>query len=384
MCISYGARPNFTNHLNSLDYLSTKHLLSEGTFDYLVKLFGSCRNLSTIGFQYIGFLEFLLDEVNAGHINLPRWRIIRFERPQYLQGLCDRLADSLVEYEKKIKPERLRIIYNNEELLSSQELLLIIEIHKEFSKFKNLLYNDYLLFLKHNEPLVYISCLYSSIAGLTINHAYSTLEEDAFNEGVVKKLKHIPKFVIKSGPFRINETLFQRMLTTWTKLESFRVDKPSEQIGQHLLDQIPGYWPNLTSLIIGEKPEDIKFLTRFKNLRLLQLKFSLPKEETVLLIRNSSSLYHLNFLNPSTNFRTSLSAEGSKRCKQKRYFKILRTSDRYKLKHYRVKDRQVVESRSRLFSSLEKMLDYYIDYDFFNQRNVSEFTKIKMLFKKML
>ena len=380
MCISYGARPNFIGHSHPLDCLSIKRLLPKGTFDYLVKLYGQCQRLSTIGFEYLNFLQFSLDEVNAGHINLPRWRVIRFESPQYLEGLCNRLADSLIEYEKKIEPERLRIIYN-EKLITLEKLLSIIQIHEKFPKYRNWLSNDYLKFLRDHEPLASLSCLYSSITGLAVNREDISLE-DELDEDTVSKLKHIPEFMILPGPCRISKMLFRTMFTTWTKLERLQLDHLPEQVDQHLLDQMPGHLPNLTSLVIGERPEDLKFMTAFKNLKKLYLNFQLSREEIMFLIRNSLSLYLLALCNPLTEFYTSLAAENSK---HPNYYDPLRTaSGGYEFQHYRVKDRQVFESRSRLFSSLERMIDYYFDYDFYNQRNVSEFTKIKILFKKML
>ena len=300
MCISFGARPNFIGHSNLLDCLSIKRLLPKGTFDYLVKLYGQCQGLSTIGFEYLKFLQFSLDEVNAGHISLPQWRVIRFERPQYLEGLCDRLANSLIEYEKKIEPERLRIIYN-EKLIQVDELLWIIRIHQKFPKYQNWLGNDYLKFLKDHEPLASLSCLYSSITGLAVNREDIEIE-DELDEDTVRKLKNISEFRILPGICHINEMLFQRMLTTWTKLERLEVQHLPEQVDQHRLDQMPGHLSNLTSLVIGERPENLKCMTEFKNLKKLYLNFNLSREEIMFLVRNSSSLYHLVLLQPINRF----------------------------------------------------------------------------------
>lgn len=102
MHISYGARPNFINTPTILDYLSTGLLLFKGVRDYLAELFEQCPKLSTAGFEYPGFLKFIVSEVNAGRIYLPLLKIVKLERPQYLQDLDRELMDGLAEYQSRI------------------------------------------------------------------------------------------------------------------------------------------------------------------------------------------------------------------------------------------------------------------------------------------
>lgn len=382
MCISFGARPNFIVHPHDLNCLSTKLLLGAGTHDYLRKLFGQCSRLFTIGFECPHFLEFTLTEVNAGRISLPLWRVIKFELPnaRHLQALCDDFVDCLVQYEKSIEPESLQIIFN-EELISSELLLSIVQLHRSFIMSRDRLSNVYLDFLKKNEILADHSFLFSGISELLVSK--DDIEPD---EDLVKKLKHLRILVIYSGSSRIGEALF-RGITIWTKLERFGIDNFSEQVGQHQLDQMPGYWPNLKGLMLGKKPEDLKFVTEFKNLRTLSIRFNLPREETLFLMRTCPSLYHMAFHNKSTdlfNFLYTRNAYKHAKFFKKIFIYFHTLSISYKLVQYRLVDGRECDHNFRLFNSLDQLLDHYYDKDIFNKQEISSSKVIKDLFKLSL
>ena len=198
------------------------------------------------------------------------------------------------------------------------------------------------------------------------------------------KVKHLKALVISSGSSRIDKTLFRRMLSTWTELEIFRIYSLPE-VGQLQLNQImPGYWPNLLCLTFSEKPEDLKFVTEFKNLRKLTFRSNLPRKETMFLMRASPSLYHICFHNQSTDFSTCLNTR-----KRAKYWKTPKVFPRYShiarnkylINHYR---QEGSTSYLRIFNSLEQMVDHYYDHDLFNKQKVSSFKAVKDLFKIVL
>lgn len=378
MHISFGARPNFINRPHPLDCLSIGLLFWPGTFEYLHNLFKQqCPNLSTIGFEFFGFLETLLGEVNAGSIKLPRWRVIKFNYHK-LQMLTDELGDSLVQYEKNIKPDNLRIIFNDEPITLSQ-FISIIQPHQAHAMPQDLLATGYLNFLKE-QNLIDLSWLLRGISKLVLG-------DIEIDEDLVMKLRHLKVLVISSGRFPIDETLFRQMLSTWTELEVFRIYRPNPKatwpIGQHQLEEMPIYWPNMLCLSFGERPQDLKFVAKFKNLRKLTFRVNLPREDTMFLMQALPSLYHIGFHNQRTDFSTCLNTK-----KRAKYWKSLKmfpkymptARQKYLINHYHEKDSV---SYLRAFKSLDEMVDHYYDRDLFNQRNASSFKPIRNLFKSL-
>ena len=341
MCIAFGARPNLINNPHPLDHLSVKRPLFEGTRKYLRKLYGQCPNLSTIGFDYVAFMGITLWEVNTGRVSLPLLRVIRFERPwRYYQDFTGELIDLFVEYEKSIEPESLRIIYN-EEHITLKQLASIVQLHEKFMAARDKSKNVYLKALERSKA---IGCLFSSVSALELNESISL--------GAVLKLKKLERLCIFSGSPQIDEKLFRWMLTTWTKLKGLWIENPDWKIDQQHLEQMPCHWPNLCSLVLGEKPEDIKFVTEFKNLKELTIKFNLPKEETQHLMRNCPSLYFICFENTSTDLETALMA---------RMGWLHETP--------LIDQRLISEEESSLclitFDSIEQAIDHYYDHDLF-------------------
>lgn len=149
------------------------------------------------------------------------------------------------------------------------------------------------------------------------------------------KLKHLQTLNILPGSYQIGETLFRRMLATWTKLEVLQIYS-LHAVGQHLLDQMPGQWANLRKLLLGEKPEDLQFVTKFKNLRQLAFESNLPREETVFLMRTCPSLYHMAFHNESTELVTFLHTGFS--LKDRKSFTVLpghiHSDDKYRIQNF--------------------------------------------------
>lgn len=316
MRISFGARPNFIDHPHLLNCLSIKLLFFKDTYDYLRQLYFQCPNMSTIEFDYLPFMRWSLQEVNAGHISLPLWRSIKLERPtaKDLKFLENKLDDCLVEYEKSIKPDRLRIIFNGKRICSGQ-LLSIIKMHKDFtpestdpytiflnSNERN--YNPYLKFLREKDMLADCSLLYLGISKLTIADDL-TVPDQSF----VMKVKRLQELHFLGAPTGTDEMLFEKMLRTWTQLQTLWISNPGKQLSQHQLDQMPDHWPNLQTLGVDGKPDDLKFVARFKNLNFLRLYHHLPKEEMCLIYQSCPYLYIIEVVNKSTNstnYRTSL------------------------------------------------------------------------------
>lgn len=181
----------------------------------------------------------------------------------------------------------------------------------------------------------------------------------------MRKVKHLEELHILPKFPQIDKTLFRKMLTTWTRLQILLVYNPAEQAGQHLLEQMQtGCWSRLKELAFNKKPEDLKFVTGFKNLKSLVLGFNLPREETMYLIRACLSLHHIHFQNPSTYFDTLLCAKTfcEKYCNVK---EIL--CDRHSIDHRRL-DKQLSDRYVREFDSLDQLVDHYYHNDFFNRR----------------
>ena len=305
MRISLGARPNFINPSNHIDCLSTGLFLFEGTFDYIRKLFDKCPNLITIGFQYPGFLKFTLFEINAGSIQLPLLRVIKLEESQYLRSFAQILQE-LVQYEKSIEPERLQFVYNDHPI-SLEQFASIVQVGKKFRNLSDKPNNSltfYLKFLKENSYMTALSCLCWGTGRLLKKKDGIELDVD-----LVMKLKNLQMFALSPGSPRIGEAVFRTMLTTWTKLNRLYISEPSEQVGQHLLNQMPDHWPNLGGVRFDQKPDDLKFLVEFTNLKGLVFKFILPKEETMFLIRSCPSLYSIIFRDESAGFNTAFNTK---------------------------------------------------------------------------
>ena len=357
MCIAFGARPNFIKHPHPLDCLSVKRPLFEGPREYLHKLYGQCPNLSTIGFDYVAFIAITLLEVNGGHVNLPLWRVVKFEGSwKYFQNLREELMDFFVEYEKNIEPERLQIIYNDEHITLKQ-LASIVEFHKKFFAARDPSRNAYLNSLERNKAF---NCLYSDQDCLDLH--------EKIQLDLAMKRKHLEELCILSESPRIDEKLFGWMLTTWSKLNRLWIHHPHGTIGQHQLEQMPGHWPNLCSLRFNEKPEDIKFVAEFKNLKELIIMFNLPKEETQHLMRNCPSLYFICFENTLTVLETFLMA---------------RIHWLHETPRIQQQPTSGEETSARLitFDCIERAIDHLYDHDLFNASRISFWTTIELLSK---
>lgn len=219
---------------------------------------------------------------------------------------------------------------------------------------------DYLDFLREVEILADLGFLFSGISKLILSGQVIELQ-DKF-EDLVVKLKHLKEIFIYSCWPRIDESLFRKMLTIWTKLDALFIENPSEQIGQYLLDQMPGYWPNLSSLVLDQKPEELRFVTQFKNLRELCFKFNLPREETMFLMQACTYLYCLFFYNEPNKNQIFLINEERRKSKES-----LKNSQKFELRTHHDSEDQSDSTRSFcLFDSLEQMIDHYYDNDMFN------------------
>ena len=122
MSISLGARPNFIQPLNNLDYLSIELFLFECTKDCLIKLLDQSSNLSTVGFECLYSFGFTLNEMNAGHIHFPHLQVLKLEyrvsnihpfllEVEYFKLVKNLLVDS--KYEESLKPGSFRFILND-------------------------------------------------------------------------------------------------------------------------------------------------------------------------------------------------------------------------------------------------------------------------------
>ena len=373
MCISYGARPNFIDHPHSLDYLSTRWILSDVTprlpRHFLHKLFEQCPKLSAISAENPACLLFILEEVNGGRISLPFWRIIQFEHPRCFHSLLTgEWADCLVERAKSLEPDNLRIIIDDEPI-TLEQFLSIAQNHKEIGMIGMTLnrpgFTHPKLFLKENRALVERSRLFSFVHLLMLSEEHIEVDEN-----LVVKMKHMQELYILSileGGFpQIDETLFRKMLTTWTKLQVLSIADPVGQVGQCLLEQMPNYWPNMKKLTFGDIPEDFKFVTEFKNLMYLGVYFDLPKEETMFLMQACPSLHHIHFQNDETKFDTFLRVKtfGEQYCNIK---EILRK--RYSIDHQR-QNEMFWDRYIREFDSLEQLVDLFHDFNLFNQERL--------------
>lgn len=200
----------------------------------------------------------------------------KLKRPQFIRELRDDLVDCLVHRERRIEPKDLQVIFNNE-LISLEQLALVIQLQMYIPdrRVRRWLPSSYLNFLKENETSTNLNFLYSSIRKLTVKDADIEIDENR-----VMKLKNLKKFSILSSSPRIGEALFRRMLTTWTNLEELHIKQDyaekdiREQLSQHQLEQMTSYFPNLIWLFFVRSPESLKFVTEFKNLKILSLSIS--------------------------------------------------------------------------------------------------------------
>ena len=228
----------------------------------------------------------------------------------------NQIVDSLAQYEENMAPERLQIILNDQPV-TLEQFGSIIQAHEKFARTQIWKCNAYLRFLTENQTLTDLGCLFLGISVLFVSE--NGIEPD---EELVMKLENLTKFVFPHGlSSPIREPLFRTMLTTWTKLAAFWVENPGEQIDQHLLNQMPGYWPNLRSLALVEEPEDLAFVTEMKNLRELSFKTNLAREKTMFLLQSCPSLYFLIFHNESIGSPTFLHTGFS--CENSRYSNVL-------------------------------------------------------------
>ena len=377
MCISLGARPNFIVQPHELDCLSTKVLLGDDPFDYLEKLYEQCPRLTTVGFQCPNLLNYTLTEVNAGRLRLPQWRVIKLEQvdDQDLHSLGDDLIDNLLQYEKSVQPDSLQIIFN-EKSISSELLFSIFQLYPKFTTRPNRLLKVYHACISDDETDP--SFLISSISELHLSSRYIEPDED-----LVMKLRNLQVLVIYSESPRIDEAIFESMLTAFSKLEKLQIDRPSEQVGQHQLDRMPEYWPNLSSLVFTEKPESLKFVAELKNLRALSVEFNLQREEMMFLLQSCPSLYHIAIHNISTDFFNILYTKAAYKHSKfftmfSRYFNSVLNS--YKLVRYRRLDGRTYDRSFRLFNNLEQLADHYYDKNIFDRQDISSSKVIKDLF----
>ena len=369
MRTEFGARPNFTCQPELLDYLYIGVIFSEKPYDDLKKLLQQCSKLSTIGFDSVYFLGFILGNVIRGHLSLPLLRVIRIDFYDFaMREFNDRLIVRLVEYEESIKPERLQIFVFDQQI----DLDRFMEIIRLVSSFdiKDINSRD-LSFDPFNEHEI-LGCLHLSRLCYAIN------ETTELDEELMMKFKNLKTFYIKRGSPLIDEGLFKKMLSTWTQLELFKIKEQNYKLGQHQLEMMPSYWPNLCVLNLSKKPENLKFVVDFKNLRVLDVWFSLPREETMFLMGACPSLYFLCFFNESTQYEIDLFTNRYMRYAKdhKNLFEIgmRKLFEVNPGKEYRCE-----------FSSLEKLIDYFYKNDLFNKPpSISMASKLKNQLKKKL
>lgn len=133
-------------------------------------------------------------------------------------------------------------------------------------------------------------------------------------------------------------------------------------------------WSNLNSLILGGRPEEMNFVTKFSNLKSLGLCFNLRRVETMFVLRDCPSIEVLRFFNHSTDFHTYLMTS-----RYKRYEKS--TGEQRKCQLWHGQHSQEPSSyHEQRFDSLEQLVNHYHDVDFFNRKSFSNFrTKLKHL-----
>ena len=133
-------------------------------------------------------------------------------------------------------------------------------------------------------------------------------------------------------------------------------------------------WSNLNSLILGGKPGDVRFVTMFSNLKSFGLCFNLSRDETMCVLRDCRSIELLRFFNHSTDFHTYLMTS-----RYKRYEKSTGTRARFQLWHGQ-HSQEPSNYYEHKFDSLEQLVNYYYDLDFFSRKRFSDFrTKLKHL-----
>ena len=367
MRTEFGARPNFPSPAEHLDYLYIGQIFSERPYVYLEKLFQQCPKLSTIGFDSVVFLMCIFNMVRGRRLSLPLLRVIRIEFSNFaMKKFNDRLITQLVEYEESIKPERLQIIVFDQ-LIDLNRFTEIIRLLSSFD------INDIYLVDSPFDPFnghEILGCVNLSRFCFAINEATELDEE------LVMKFKNVKRFGITFGSPRINEGLFKKMLNTWTELEHMYINVSNEKLDQHQREMMPRYWPNLCVLHLSERPKSLKFATGFKNLRNLKVAFSLPREETMFLLRACPSLYFLGFLHGSTEIDLFTS-------RYMRYAKDHKSD--FKLVIDNGSGDQPIKEYSWKFSSLEQLIDHFYKNDLFNKTPpVSMVSKLKSQLKKKL
>ena len=369
MCTEFGARPNFTSPAEQMYYLYSKLIFSETPYDHLEKLLQQCPKLSTIGFDSVFFLECTLGKVNRGRISLPLLRAIRIDYSQFCtREFNDRLISCLVEYEESIKPERLQIFVFGQQI----DLNRFVEIIQLVSSFES---DD--IYRPDPSPDLFdeheiLHCLHLSRPCFAIN------EVTQFDEELVVKYKNLRQLAVEPGSPRIDEALFKRMLSTWTKLEQIYLDIPNDKLNQHQLEMMPSYCPNLCVLALIKKPESFKFVVDFKNLRAFNVTFSLSREETMYLMRACPSLYCLRLFNESTQYRINLFTN-----RYLRYAKDYKSI--FKLAIFNLSKDNPGKGHHCEFSSLEQLIDHFYKKDLFNKPwSVSVASNLKYQLKKKL
>lgn len=335
--------------------------------DYLRKLYGQCPRLSTIAFKYPNFMAITLFDLIDGRISLPLLRVIKLNQSHFLRD--EKMMDSLVQYEKSLEPEVLRFIFNDEPMSVER----FISIHQFSEKFVEATepsersLANYLNFLIAERDTIDTSCLFSYIDN---NKEFEFGDED-----LVSKFKNLQDFSNTPQSPPISESIFRTMLHTWTKLKEIWIYDPGEQIGQPMLELMPSYWPNLHTLMFGKKPENLKFIMKFRNLKALRFFFNLPREDTMLFMRNCRSLFYISFKNEPNKFSTFLAKKTFWKYAQhykafpKHYPKYFRESNKFVISQTRVDEEK--NCYRRQFDSPEKLVNFYYDNDLFSNLKVS-------------
>lgn len=373
------ARPNFLCPNNQLTHLSLKlHTLGDMP-RYFPTLLRQCQNITSLSSEFVSLLKQTLALVNAGYLKMPNLKVIQFERPQYFKEMNEEMIELLAAQERRIKPEKLQIVFNGVRLTLPQ-FIPIARLHKnfhnphyeneEFFVFENDRLNHlYFRFLKANDPLASLDWLFGAIKAMPFELLSTRLDEN-----LVSKLRNLEIINLNFSGRRISKPLFKRMLRTWTELLSLNIARPLDSIGQAGLDMMPDFWQNLNVLALCERPEDFGFVLRFKNLKGLCFCFNLERDELVFFLNNCCSLEILSFANPSTGFKTDLVTKLFGR-----YEHI--TQERYQLWHG-TKYWGLDSDFRRKFSTLDQLVNFYYERDFFNQREINSIVKkIKNLFK---
>lgn len=377
MRISCAARPNFTSRNDHLTCLSVRGM--GDVADYLPELLRQCPNLSSISSDFVGLLKLTLTAINSGHLRLPHLKEVKFERPQYFKELDEKLVELLAAHERRIRPEKLQIVFNDERI-SLQELAPIVRLHK---KFHNSRYENEELFVFKNDRLDHLYFKFLLMNSPQPDWLFSGIKAMPFerialpiDEALVMRLKNLEIINLKNTGDQLDERLFKTMLTNWSELLSLNIARPVESIGQDRLELMhqSGCWPNLHVLALCERPDDFGFVPKFKNLKALCFCFNLKRNELVFFFRTCGCLEILSFSNSSTGFKTDLVTRRFARYDED-------WAGKYQLWHG-LKYWGLDSDFRRKFDSLEQLVDFYYERDLFNRKEITSIVKkFKNLFR---